>query len=114
MGFFDNYKMLCESKGKTANAVAKELGIPSSSVTQWKHGTTPRPDTLKKIAEYFRITINELMYGKSEKTEPEKKHSAAVRDGVYKEVIDGIGSLSPQQVQDVADYIAFLKSRGAK
>lgn len=59
--FFDQYKALCERDGKTPNGVAKELGIASSSVTQWKHGSVPRPDKLRKICEYFSVTSEYLL-----------------------------------------------------
>lgn len=59
--FFDQYKALCERDGKTPNGVAKELGIASSSVTQWKHGSVPRPDKLRKICEYFGVTSEYLL-----------------------------------------------------
>lgn len=59
--FFDQYKALCERDGKTPNGVAKELGIASSSVTQWKHGSVPRPDKLRKICEHFNVTSEYLL-----------------------------------------------------
>lgn len=59
--FFDQYKALCERDGKTPNGVAKEIGIASSSVTQWKHGSVPRPDKLRKICEYFGVTSEYLL-----------------------------------------------------
>lgn len=59
--FFDQYKALCERDGKTPNGIAKELGIASSSVTQWKHGSVPRPDKLRKICEYFSVTSEYLL-----------------------------------------------------
>lgn len=59
--FFDQYKALCERAGKTPNGVAKELGFASSSITQWKHGSVPRPDKLRKICEYFDVTSEYLL-----------------------------------------------------
>lgn len=59
--FFDQYKALCEKAGKTPNGVAKELGFASSSITQWKHGSIPRPDKLRKICEYFNVTSEYLL-----------------------------------------------------
>lgn len=67
--FFDVYSSLCELKQKTPNGVAKELGFPSSSVTQWKHGSTPRPNALQKIADYFGVSVHYLL-GAKEKTAP--------------------------------------------
>ena len=63
MDFFTNYNRLCKVAGKSANGVAKELGIASGSVTQWKQGSTPRPATVERIAEYFGVTPEELLFG---------------------------------------------------
>lgn len=63
MDFFTNYNLLCKAAGKSANGVAKELGIASGSVTQWKQGSTPRPATVERIAKYFGVTPEELLFG---------------------------------------------------
>ena len=59
--FFDQYEMLCRTASKSPNGVAKELGIPSASVTQWKHGSTPRDDTVELICNYFHVTRGYIM-----------------------------------------------------
>lgn len=64
--FFERYSDLCASLDGTPNSVAKELGISSGSVTAWKNGTEPRPKTLSKIADYFRVSTDYLL-GKEEK-----------------------------------------------
>lgn len=107
MSFFDKYNALCRSKGKTANSVAKELGLSSGSCTVWKKNkSTPRPETLKLIADYFNISVNDLLY--------DEKNPAPERDEVLRDVIDKISGLPPSDVQRVAEYVAFLESRGGK
>lgn len=60
--FFNNFKALCESKGKSMSAVAIELKIPKSSVTTWKKNNfIPRADTLTKIADYFNVSTDYLL-----------------------------------------------------
>ena len=51
--------------GKTA-AVAEELVFSNSMPTSWKNGALPRMSSRKKIADYFGITVEELM-GKKKK-----------------------------------------------
>lgn len=77
--FFAQYEFLCMGKGKTVNAVAKELGIPSASVTQWKQGSTPRAATVKKIADYFGVTAQYLLYG--DLPEESIKEERPIQDG---------------------------------
>ncbi|MBQ8345153.1 MAG: helix-turn-helix transcriptional regulator [Clostridia bacterium] len=60
--FWENFRQLCLEKGKSPNAVAKEIGLSSGSVTKWKQeGVIPREATLKKIADYFGVTANRLL-----------------------------------------------------
>lgn len=68
--FFDVYSSLCESMQKTPNGVAKELGFASASVTQWKHGSTPRPAALQKIADYFGVSVRYLLGAKEKSPTP--------------------------------------------
>lgn len=59
--FWDKYVSLCVKQGLSPNAVAKELGITSGSVTSWKKGAAPRASTLKKIADYFGVSVSYLL-----------------------------------------------------
>lgn len=61
MDFYERYKMLCNSVGKTPTGVGVELGIHRSTVTYWKEGHTPKHEILAKIAEYFNVSINYLV-----------------------------------------------------
>ncbi len=61
--FWNRFSDLCLSVGMSPNAVAKELKIPSGSITAWKNGVTPRPLTVKKIADYFGVNVEYVLYG---------------------------------------------------
>lgn len=67
MDFFTKYESLCQQVGKSPNAVAKELHIPSSSVTNWKQGKRPRIDAIQKISSYFNVSIDYLVSDTDEK-----------------------------------------------
>ena len=47
-------------------AVAEELVFSNSMPTSWKNGALPRMSSRKKIADYFGITVEELMGTKKE------------------------------------------------
>lgn len=59
--FWTNFEKLCTEIGKSPNAVATELGIPSGSITAWSKGTKPRNQTIKKISDYFDVTVQSLL-----------------------------------------------------
>lgn len=61
--FFDVYKRLCLEKGKTPSAVANELHINRSNVTNWKsRGYMPRGDALDKIADFFGVSVDYIVF----------------------------------------------------
>ena len=66
--FWDNFVNLCSTVGKSPNAIADKLKIPSGSITAWKKGTTPRPSTVKKLADFFGVTIDFLLSEQKEKS----------------------------------------------
>ncbi len=59
--FYKNYVRLCNSVGKTPSAVALELGIQKSTVTRWSDGSAPRDATILKVADYFGVTVEDLV-----------------------------------------------------
>lgn len=64
--FWNNFLAECAKKGKSPAVVAEELGFSNSATTCWKNGSLPRMSSRKKIADYFGITVEELMGTKKE------------------------------------------------
>ena len=66
--FWDRYISLCNSIEKTPNAVAAENGVKSSgTVTGWKNGARPRENILRKLSDYFGVSVEWLMGDDKEK-----------------------------------------------
>lgn len=60
--FYDRFKALCENKKTSPTRAAIDMGFSNSITTKWKKtGATPDGVTLAKIAEYFGITVDELL-----------------------------------------------------
>lgn len=64
--FWDNFLAECAKKGKSPAVIAEELGFSNSATTCWKNGSLPRMSSRKKLADYFGITVEELMGTKKE------------------------------------------------
>lgn len=79
MTFYENYVQLCNQINKSPSAVAIELKIGKPSVTRWKSGVKPRYATAMKVANYFGVTVEELM-GKGIKKERPADGEALIRD----------------------------------
>lgn len=57
----DKIKQLRVLKGKTQTDMAKELGIQQHGLSEWEKGThKPTLKSLKKLADYFNIDLQQL------------------------------------------------------
>ena len=62
--FYDTFLNLCEEKHVTPIQVRNDLGISQSTMASWKsRRLTPKYETLKKLADYFDVSINDLLDG---------------------------------------------------
>ena len=53
---------LMEQRGVTASRLSAEAGLPSSAITEWKKGKAkPSLDALRKISDYFNVSIDYLV-----------------------------------------------------
>ena len=78
--FYDNFVALCASVNKTPAYVGRELGIDKSTISCWKaRKTKPSDVNAQKIADYFGVTVEELM-GKGIKKERPADGEARVCD----------------------------------
>ena len=59
--------MLCQKNGISMNKMTELCGISHGSVNAWKNGTVPKSDTLRKIADYFKVTTDFLLTGEEAK-----------------------------------------------
>ncbi len=51
-----------QKAGKTVAEVMKHMGVSDAAVYQWEtRETTPRPDKLVKLAEFYGVTVDELL-----------------------------------------------------
>jgi len=55
-----NIKVLCAMHETTIAEVERKVGISNGTIRHWDKGR-PRVDNLKKVADYFHITIDELI-----------------------------------------------------
>lgn len=55
---YQKYAKLRDAKGVTDAQVARETGILSTTLSEWKHGKyTPKADKLLKLANYFGVPL---------------------------------------------------------
>ena len=62
------FEKLCEEAGIAPTRVLIELGIGKSALSNWKRGSEPSNRTKKQIADYFGVSVSELLAGKTNTT----------------------------------------------
>ncbi len=100
--FWENFVRECEKIEKYPSYVAEELGFNKSAVTSWKNGSLPRVASRKKIADYFGVTVDELMGTKKEPA------GMGGLDKQMQEIVELLNSATPEQRNAVE---TLLRSR---
>lgn len=61
-----NLKRLLEGRGLSAKSLAKEIGVPPSTISSYLAGkkATYSPEHLAAISQYFEVTVDYLLFGK--------------------------------------------------
>ncbi|OBZ08898.1 transcriptional regulator [Bacillus sp. FJAT-27264] len=56
---YEKFLVLLKKSGKTPYQVAKDTGVSTATLTNWKQGNyKPKTDKLKIIADYFGVTVD--------------------------------------------------------
>ena len=80
--FYSYFADLCKQRGISLNKACTEMGLSRSVAAKWKStNTQPSMETLRKIADYFQVSFNELLTYSSG---AEKENPATESDGEQK------------------------------
>ena len=68
MTLFERIEELRNSRGISQGKLEKELGFSNGSISKWKN-STPNPERLKKLADYFGVSVEYIMTGEDSNPE---------------------------------------------
>lgn len=105
--FYDNFVKACNSRNKAPSAVAIDIGISKATVTGWKNGSTPNDATLRKLADYFGVSPEELT-GSTGTAQRITLDGSAQPDLVLK-----YNQLTPEGQKEVLAFIEFKQAQEA-
>lgn len=78
---YEIFSGLLQKYGVTPYKVSKETGVSQSTLSDWKRGiSTPKPDKLQKIADYFGVPLTYLLTGNTSEQKKEKSSELNSRD----------------------------------
>ena len=120
--FYDNFVKACNLHNKAPSAVAIDIGISKATVTGWKNGSMPSDATLRKLADYFGVSPEELTgsTGPAQRKSPAGvPNSDTQSEGqLMAAFFEGGKDLSEEEMavlwQDAKDYIQWKLSQRRK
>lgn len=104
--FWNSFIAICNDNNTTPTATVKALGISLGSVTKWKNGAQPNSTTLKKIADYFNVSV-EYLKGETE----QKENPLAQFSPETVALVERISKLSPDMAKKALEYIDFITQK---
>lgn len=87
-----NLKNLLEKRGMTASQLSRATKVPNSTIQNWLTGLEPRNlIQLKKVAEYFDVSVDLLIYGNKKIKEREQsaisEYADEINAGVFEVIL---------------------------
>lgn len=61
MAYAKNLCDLMQKTGTSSCKLAKSVGVHVSTVTNWKDGGNPKLDHIVRVADYFGVTVDDLL-----------------------------------------------------
>lgn len=120
---YEIYAKLKAEKGVTDYQISKSTGITRSTFSEWKRGKyIPKSEKLKKIADFFGVSLEYLTTGKDaekESAEGTKYYfdnaTAEMAQKLYENrdmriLFDAAHNMSPEDLQMATDLLNRLKS----
>lgn len=104
MSLYTNIIALCNQHGISPTALSNDIGISAAVFGRWRDGVNPQPRMLKKVADYFGITVEALT---SEDLSQIKKAELQPLENVvfyqvpvFESVSAGFGALANENIVD--------------
>lgn len=111
--FKKNFINLCNAHGVPPTTVCVTLGLSKTAFSKWDENSVPRQATLYKIADYFGITVEQLLAEPEEPARtPDDRLSLMEQRNVhmvpvYENAAAGFGALA---IDNVVDYMPLYIS----
>lgn len=61
MAFAKNLCNLMQKRDISSYKLAKEIGVHTSTVSHWRDGKKPQVEHLKRVAEFFGVSLESLI-----------------------------------------------------
>ena len=111
MQFLQTFKDLCKAKGVSQKQALEDMRLNRNAAQPWAKGV-PSSDTLKKISEYFGVSVDSLL---GSDQEPEQKNPAIENDNGMSaaklNLIQRVMLLSDEELASVDILLQVLEAK---
>lgn len=110
--FYDRFVQICADRGVSPSRAAIEAGLSKSTVTKWKTTPDAKPTgaALKKLSDYFGISIAELLDEDTEKA-PTEIGERDILDKVDYAFYGAFKELTEDDKDTVRDMVMLMRQR---
>ena len=108
---YEIFMQLLQEHKVTPYKVSKETGISQTTLAHWKSGrSAPKQDKLKKIADYFGVSVDYLMTGSD--AQPQKPEVS--EEDIKVALFGGDEEVTDEDWNQVKNFVDFIKSTKKK
>lgn len=113
MNFIDRLNELIREKGINNKKLLDDLKLGKNSIINWtQRGNVPNGETLKRIADYFNVSIDYLLGKTSMKKSAIETDNGLSENGI--KLLNMFKDLSPEAQVKVVELAELLKQRHEK
>lgn len=108
--FKKNFEKICAEKNIAPTNVCAAIGLSTASYSKWTDESVPRKTTLIKLADYFGITVEELLADEPTSAEIKKEPTGSADElpDDIKIIAGLVGRLAPEQLPPVLSIAANI------
>lgn len=117
MTMYERIENMRKSVGISQGKLEKELGFSNGSISKWKN-STPTPDRLQKLADYFGVSVDYLIKGeeKEEKGYYINPETAELAQTLFENkdlrvLFDAAKDATPEDLQTTYNILMALKKK---
>lgn len=107
--FKKNFVRLCNKKGVSPSSVMNHIGLSAATYSCWTDKSVPRKATLMKLADYFGVTVEDLLA-----EDPAQIEKAPVYDERLEQDVARILELVAQLPEDKIAFVIELMENMVK
>lgn len=117
MTMYERIENMRKSVGISQGKLEKELGFSNGSISKWKN-STPTPDRLQKLADYFGVSVDYLITGEEKENKeyyinPETAELAQTlfENRNLRVLFDAAKDATPEDLQTTYNMLMALKKK---